>query len=119
MRDKRVEMRLMGLDVGDVRIGVAVSDQTGDGGRAASDSVKAGTRAGAIEQIAQLVETRGDLVRWWLECRCRWTGGWGGRGRRRRCICGVAGRADFGAGADLGRELLLAGGGWDYEGVGE
>ncbi len=49
-------MRLMGLDVGDVRIGVAVSDPTGVVVEP-RDAVKAGTRAGAIEQIAQLVES--------------------------------------------------------------
>ena len=56
-------MRLMGLDVGDVRIGVAVSDPTGVVVEP-KDSVKAGTRAGAIEQIAQLVESEeiGEVV---------------------------------------------------------
>ena len=56
-------MRLMGLDVGDVRIGVAVSDPTGVVVEP-RDAVKAGTRAGAIEQIAQLVESEeiGEVV---------------------------------------------------------
>ena len=56
-------MRSMGLDVGDVRIGVAVSDPTGVVVEP-RDAVKAGTRAGAIEQIAQLVESEeiGEVV---------------------------------------------------------
>ena len=56
-------MRLMGLDVGDVRIGVAVSDPTGTVVEP-REAVKAGTRAGAIEQIAELVEREeiGEVV---------------------------------------------------------
>ncbi len=48
-------MRLLGLDVGDVRIGVAVSDPTGMVVQP-REAVRAGTRAGAIDQIAGLVE---------------------------------------------------------------
>ena len=48
-------MRLLGLDVGDVRVGVAVSDPTGTVVEP-REAVRAGTRAGAIEQIAELVE---------------------------------------------------------------
>ena len=51
-------MRLMGLDVGDVRIGVAVSDPTGTVVEP-REAVRAGSRAGAIEQIARLVEREG------------------------------------------------------------
>ena len=56
-------MRLMGLDVGDVRIGVAVSDPTGMLVEP-REAIKAGTRAGAIEQIAELVEREeiGEVV---------------------------------------------------------
>lgn len=56
-------MRLMGLDVGDVRIGVAVSDPTGTVVEP-REPVKAGTRAGAIENIAKLVEREeiGEVV---------------------------------------------------------
>ena len=48
-------MRMLGLDVGDVRIGVAVSDPTGMVVES-REAVRAGTRAGAITQIAELVE---------------------------------------------------------------
>ncbi len=48
-------MRLLGLDVGDVRVGVAVSDPTGMVVEP-REAVRAETRAGAIEQIAELVE---------------------------------------------------------------
>ena len=51
-------MRLLGLDVGDVRVGVAVSDPTGMVVEP-REAVRAGTRAGAIEQIAGLVEREG------------------------------------------------------------
>lgn len=56
-------MRLLGLDVGDVRIGVAVSDPT-ETVVEARQAVRAGTRAGAIEQIAELVEREsvGEVV---------------------------------------------------------
>ena len=56
-------MRLMGLDVGDVRIGVAVSDPTGTVVEP-REPVKAKTRAGAIEEIADLVtrEEIGEVV---------------------------------------------------------
>lgn len=48
----------MGLDVGDVRIGVAVSDPTGTVVES-REAVRAGTRAGAIQQIAELVDREG------------------------------------------------------------
>ena len=51
-------MRSLGLDVGDVRIGVAVSDPTGTVVEP-REAVRAGTRAGAIEQIVELVEREG------------------------------------------------------------
>ena len=51
-------MRLMGLDVGDVRIGVAVSDPTGTVVEP-REVVRAGSRVGAIEQIVGLVEREG------------------------------------------------------------
>lgn len=51
-------MRLMGLDVGDVRIGVAVSDPAGMLVEP-REAVRAATRAEAIEQIAKLVESDG------------------------------------------------------------
>ena len=51
-------MRLLGLDVGDVRIGVAVSDPTGTVVEPLT-TIKAGSRAAAIEKIAELVEQAG------------------------------------------------------------
>lgn len=53
----------MGLDVGDVRIGVAVSDPTGTVVEP-REAIRAGTRAEAIEQIAELVEREdiGEVV---------------------------------------------------------
>ena len=53
----------MGLDVGDVRIGVAVSDPTRTVVEP-REAVRARTRAGAIEQIVGLVEreTVGEVV---------------------------------------------------------
>ena len=53
----------MGLDVGDVRIGVAVSDPTGTI-VAPLTTIEAGTRAQAIERIAELVEREevGEVV---------------------------------------------------------
>ena len=51
-------MRRLGIDVGDVRIGVAVSDPSGMVVEP-REAVRAGTRAGAIEQIAGLVEREG------------------------------------------------------------
>ena len=51
-------MRLLGLDVGDVRIGVAVSDPTGTVVEPLT-TIKAGSRAAAIEKIAELVEQEG------------------------------------------------------------
>ncbi len=56
-------MRLLGLDVGDVRIGVAVSDPTGTVVEPLT-TIKAGTRAAAIEKIAELVELEsvGEVV---------------------------------------------------------
>ena len=49
---------MMGLDVGDVRIGVAESDPTGTVVEPLT-TIKAGTRAAAIEKIAELVEQEG------------------------------------------------------------
>ena len=56
-------MKLLGLDVGDVRIGVAVSDPTGTVVEPLT-TIKAGTRAAAIEKIAELVEQEcvGEVV---------------------------------------------------------
>ena len=56
-------MRALGLDVGDVRIGVAVSDPTGTVVEPLT-TIKAGTRAAAIERIAELVEQEcvGEVV---------------------------------------------------------
>ena len=53
----------MGLDVGDVRIGVAVSDPTGTVVEPLT-TIQAGTRAAAIEKIAELVELEsvGEVV---------------------------------------------------------
>ena len=51
-------MRVLGLDVGDVRIGVAVSDPTGTVVEPLT-TIKAATRAAAIEKIAELVEQEG------------------------------------------------------------
>ena len=51
-------MRSLGLDVGDVRIGVAVSDPTGTVVEPLT-TIKAATRAAAIEKIAELVEKEG------------------------------------------------------------
>ena len=51
-------MRVLGLDVGDVRIGVAVSDPTGTVVEPLT-TIKAATRAAAIEKIAELVEKEG------------------------------------------------------------
>ena len=51
-------MRLLGLDVGDIRIGVAVSDPTGTVVEPLT-TIRAGTRAAAIEKIAELVEQEG------------------------------------------------------------
>ena len=51
-------MRVLGLDVGDVRIGVAVSDPTGIVVEPLT-TIKAATRAAAIEKIAELVEQEG------------------------------------------------------------
>ena len=51
-------MRSLGLDVGDVRIGVAESDPTGTVVEPLT-TIKAGTRAAAIEKIAELVEQEG------------------------------------------------------------
>ena len=51
-------MRLLGLDVGDVRIGVAVSDPTGTVVEPLT-TIQAGSRAAAIENIAKLVEQEG------------------------------------------------------------
>ena len=48
----------MGLDVGDVRIGVAVSDSTGTVVDPLT-TIEAGTRASAIEKIASLVASEG------------------------------------------------------------
>ena len=58
MTDKGQTVKLLGLDVGDVRIGVAVSDPSGMVVET-REAVRAGTRAGAIEQIAGLVEREG------------------------------------------------------------
>ena len=51
------------MDVGDVRIGVAMSDPTGTVVDP-REAVKAGTRAGAIDKIAELVEREdiGEVV---------------------------------------------------------
>ncbi len=49
---------MLGLDVGNVRIGVAVSDPTGIVVEPL-DTIKAPTRAAAIEKIAELVEREG------------------------------------------------------------
>ena len=56
-------MRSLGLDVGDVRIGVAVSDPTGTVVEPLT-TIQAGTRAAAIEKIAELVELEsvGEVV---------------------------------------------------------
>ncbi len=56
-------MRLLGLDVGDVRIGVAMSDPTGTVVETLT-TIQAGTRAAAIEKIADLVEQEsvGEVV---------------------------------------------------------
>ena len=56
-------MRVLGLDVGDVRIGVAVSDPTGIVVEPLT-TIRAGTRAAAIEKIAELVEQEcvGEVV---------------------------------------------------------
>ena len=54
---------MLSLDVGDVRIGVAVSDPTGTVVEPLT-TIKAGTRAAAIERIAELVEREavGEVV---------------------------------------------------------
>ena len=108
-------MRLLGLDVGDVRVGVAVSDPTGMLVEP-REAVRAGTRAGAIEQIAALVEREeiGEVV---VGMPVSLDGGVGRQGEKTKVICGVVGETDFNTGADVGRELFVAGGGWDYEGV--
>ena len=49
---------MLGLDVGDVRIGVAVSDPTGTVVEPLT-TIQAGSRAAAIENIAKLVEQEG------------------------------------------------------------
>ena len=56
-------MRSLGLDVGDVRIGVAVSDPTGTVVEPLT-TIRTGTRAAAIEKIAELVEQEcvGEVV---------------------------------------------------------
>ena len=54
---------MLSLDVGDVRIGVAVSDPTGTVVEPLT-TIRAGTRAAAIERIAELVEREavGEVV---------------------------------------------------------
>ena len=78
---------MMGLDVGDVRIGVAVSDPTGTVVES-REAVKAKTRAAAIAQIACLVEREeiGEVV---VGMPVSLEGGVGRQGEKTRVFAGL------------------------------
>ena len=109
MTDRGGRVRSLGLDVGDVRIGVAMSDPTGTVVEPLT-TIKAGTRAAAIEKIAELVEQEcvGEVV---VGTPVSLDGEVGPQARKIRSVCGPTGRADIEAGADVGRKLLVSGGG--------